>query len=84
MRLARYGAIDQTGILVEDLDASIARWIDHSGVGPWTIFRNVRMDGSYRGEPTLVTMDVGLSYQGEMQIELIQVTNDAPFTLSQR
>ena len=76
--MARFGAIDQTGILVQDLDASIARWIAHSGVGPWMVFRNVRMDGSYRGEPTVVTMDVGLSYQGEMQIELIQVTNDAP------
>jgi len=76
--VARFGAIDQTGILVQDLDASIARWIAHSGVGPWMVFRNVRMDGSYRGEPTVVTMDVGLSYQGEMQIELIQVTNDAP------
>ncbi|ANI79705.1 VOC family protein [Sphingobium sp. EP60837] len=73
-----FGAIDQTGILVQDLDASISRWITHSGVGPWTVFRNVRLDGSYRGEPTVVTMDVGLSYQGEMQIELIQVTNDAP------
>ena len=76
--MAKFGTIDQTGILVQDLDASIARWIAHSGVGPWMVFRNVRMDGSYRGEPTVVTMDVGLSYQGEMQIELIQVTNDAP------
>lgn len=78
MRLATFGAFDQTGILVDDLDASIARWIAHSGVGPWTVFRNVRLDGSYHGEPTIVTIDVGLSYQGEMQIELIQVTNDAP------
>jgi methylmalonyl-CoA/ethylmalonyl-CoA epimerase len=78
MRVAIFGAIDQMGILVSDLDASIARWIAHSGVGPWTVFRNVRMEGVYRGEPTIVTMDVALSYQDNMQIELIHVTNDAP------
>ena len=76
--LAKFGAIDQIGILVDDLDASINRWIDHSGVGPWTVFRNVALDGQYRGEPTRVTMHVGLSYQDGVQIELIEATNDAP------
>ena len=72
------GPIDQIGYLVEDLDASIARWIDRQDVGPWTVYRNVRLEGSYRGEPTVVTIDVGLAYQGEVQIELIQATNTAP------
>lgn len=76
--LAKFGAIDQIGILVDDLDASINRWISHSGVGPWTLFRNVALDGQYRGEPTRVTMHVGLSYQDGVQIELIEATNDAP------
>ena len=75
--MAKFGAIDQIGILVESLDASIASWISHSGVGPWTVFRNVTMDGEYRGRPTRVTMDVGLSYQAGVQIELIEVINDA-------
>lgn len=71
-------AIDQIGFLVDDLDAAVARWIRHSGIGPWTIFRNVILDGEYRGKPTRVGMDVALGYQGDMQIELIAVTNDAP------
>ena len=75
--MAKFGAIDQIGILVEDLDASIDSWISHSAVGPWTVFRNVSLDGEYRGQPTQVTMDVGLSYQDGVQIELIQATNDA-------
>lgn len=78
MGLAKFGAVDQIGFLVEDMDASIARWIDHSGVGPWTLFRNVTMEGEYRGAPTQVTMAVGLAYQDDIQIELIQVTNAAP------
>ena len=75
---ARPQAIDQIGFLVDDLDAAVARWIRHSGVGPWTVFRNVTMDGDYRGTPTRVGMDVALGYQGDMQIELIKVTNEAP------
>ena len=75
--LAKFGAIDQIGILVENLDASIDSWIRHSGVGPWTVFRNVTLDGEYRGQPTRVTMHVGLSYQDDVQIELIEATNDA-------
>ena len=75
--MAKFGAIDQIGILVENLDASIDSWIRHSGVGPWTVFRNVTLDGEYRGQPTRVTMHVGLSYQDGVQIELIEATNDA-------
>lgn len=76
-KVAKFGPVDQIGFLVEDLDASIARWIAHSGVGPWTVFRNVALEGFYRGAATHVTMDVALSYQDDVQIELIQVTNEA-------
>lgn len=78
MACARFGKIDQVGYLVDDLDASLQRWITTMGVGPWTVFRNVALNGTYRGRETLVTMDVGLAYQGDIQIELIKVTNDTP------
>lgn len=77
MNQAKNGPITQIGLVVENLDTSITRWIDTMGVGPWTVFRNVKLHGQYRGEDTVVMMDVGLSYQGETQIELIHVTNDA-------
>jgi methylmalonyl-CoA/ethylmalonyl-CoA epimerase len=70
--------IDQIGFLVDDLDAAIERWIRHSGVGPWTVFRNVVLDGHYRGTPTRIGMDVALGYQGAIQIELIAITDEAP------
>jgi len=78
MSQAKFGAFDQIGFLVDDLDASIARWIRHSGVGPWTVFRHVGLDGQYRGAATRVGMDVALAYQGDIQIELIVATDDAP------
>jgi methylmalonyl-CoA/ethylmalonyl-CoA epimerase len=77
MSIALFGPIDQIGYLVDDLEHSIERWIGRFGVGPWTVFRNVRLDGRHRGELVRVTMDVALAYQGDIQIELIKVTNDA-------
>jgi len=71
------GPINQIGYLVDSVEQSMERWRQHLGVGPWTLFRNVSLEGTYRGESVTVTMDVGLAYQGEVQIELIQVTNDA-------
>lgn len=73
-----FGQIDQIGYLVDDLDAAIAFWVDRFGVGPWTVFRNVALDGVYKGQAGVVTIDVGLSYQGDIQIELILATNDTP------
>ncbi|KUY75500.1 VOC family protein [Burkholderia sp. RF4-BP95] len=72
------GPVDQIGYVVADLDRSIARWRARHDAGPWTVFRDVRLDGRYLGETVTVTMDVGLTYLGGVQIELIHVTNDAP------
>ncbi|HIC7209637.1 VOC family protein [Burkholderia stabilis] len=71
------GPIDQLGYVVADLDTSIARWRARHDLGPWTVFRNVRLDGRHLGEPVTVTMDVGLAYRGDLQIELIHVTNNS-------
>jgi methylmalonyl-CoA/ethylmalonyl-CoA epimerase len=70
--------IRQIAWVVDDLDASIRRWIELHGVGPWTVFRNTLMTGRYRGADTTVKMHVGLSYQDDVQIELIQVTSTTP------
>jgi catechol 2,3-dioxygenase-like lactoylglutathione lyase family enzyme len=72
------GAIDQIGHVTGDLDAAVAMWTSHLGVGPWTVYRNVRLTGDYRGSPAEVTIDVALAYQGGIQIELIEPTSSAP------
>ena len=46
--------IDQIGILTDDLDRSVNDWINRFGVGPWMVFKNVLMEGTYRGKPTSV------------------------------
>ena len=56
MTMAKLGPIDQIGYLTVDLDAAVARWTRQLGVGPWTLFRNVALNGEYREQPTRVTL----------------------------
>lgn len=78
MNTKGYGPIRQIAYIVEDLDAAIRHWMDYAGIGPWTVYKNASMRGHCRGADTTVKMNVGLSYQDEVQIELIQVTSRTP------
>lgn len=73
-----FGPIKQLGYLVENIDQAVAAWMDHQGVGPWMIIKNVPLKCTYRGEPSSPLVDIALAYRGDVQIELIQQTNDAP------
>jgi methylmalonyl-CoA/ethylmalonyl-CoA epimerase len=70
--------IRQIAYIVDDLDASIRHWAAFAGIGPWTVYRNTTLHGHYRGVATSVTIDVGLSYRDELQIELIRVASRTP------
>ncbi len=72
------GPIKQVAYIVDNLDSSIQQWIKLAGVGPWMVFKNTTMHGECRGTPTTVKMNVGLSYQGDVQIELIEVLSKTP------
>ena len=76
MSQLKYGPVIQLGYVVEDLDASIQHWMGTMGIGPWTVFRNVTMEGTCRGENTTVRMDVAMGYQNDLQVELIQQTSN--------
>ncbi|MDM9593694.1 VOC family protein [Pseudomonas guariconensis] len=70
-------AFDQLGFVVQDLEQSIDHWLQ-LGVGLWTVFRDVQLQGNYQGQVVEVRMNVGLAYQGGLQIELIHTTSDGP------
>lgn len=76
--IAGHGPIAQIAWLTEDLDRAIDQWRLLAGVGPWTVYRNVTLDGHYRGGPATIGIDVGLAYQGETQIELIAPHGTGP------
>ncbi|HZP10905.1 MAG TPA: VOC family protein [Nevskiaceae bacterium] len=73
-----FGAVRQLGYVVESLDAAVEAWMRGMRVGPWTIMRNVPLHAVYEGKPSVPVIDLALSYRGDVQIELIQQTNDAP------
>lgn len=76
--MAHFGDIRQIGYLTNNIEKSMQAWVERSGVGPFTWYRHVSLKAMYRGEPSVIEMEVGIAYRGNVQIELIQQTNDAP------
>jgi len=69
----------QVAWVVNDLEASIRRWIDTAGVGPFFVVPHSKVERvRYRGAPATLDMSAGLAQAGPMQIELIQQHNDDP------
>jgi hypothetical protein len=75
---AGFGPIRQIAWLVDDLTAGVERWSRFSGIGPWTVYRNVRLSATWRGVDAEIVIDVGLSYRDDVQIELIQPISRTP------
>ncbi|MGK2870057.1 MAG: VOC family protein [Mycobacterium sp.] len=69
------GPVRQIGYVVDDLDAAVANWLK-LGVGPWFVMRDLVQQVTYRGEPSAVTLSLALANSGDLQIELIQQTDD--------
>lgn len=76
--VATLGPVRQVAWLTEDLEATTEQWRRLAGIGPWTVYRNVVLNGTYKGAPVQVMMDVALSYQGELQIEIIRPHGTGP------
>ncbi|MDL9935745.1 zinc-binding dehydrogenase [Gordonia sp. ABSL1-1] len=73
-----FGSIRQIGYVVNDIEASMAGFVQ-AGIGPWFYLKDVKPgDFTYHGEPSDMTMDVAVANSGDIQIELISPTNDAP------
>lgn len=76
--MVHFGEIRQIGYLTDNIEKSMNSWVQRSGVGPFTWYRHVSLKAVYKGEPSTIEIDVGIAYRGNVQIELIQQTNDAP------
>ena len=70
--------IDQLGFVTDNLAHAVQSWTDRFGVGPWTIYRNVVLEGEYLGVRAKVEINVALGYRGAEQIELIEVASTTP------
>lgn len=76
--MAQLGRIEQISYLVRGIRDACQQWIDTQGIGPWVIVRNLALTGSYDGIHTEPLLDVALAYNGDLQIELIEMRNEAP------
>ncbi|MDZ5699632.1 VOC family protein [Chelativorans sp. M5D2P16] len=73
------GAIRQLGYVVDDIEAAMAHWHSVMGVGPWFYNPKVPIEGyRYDGQPYEVHNAVALANSGPLQVELIEIRNDAP------
>lgn len=72
--------IVQNAWVVDDAEAVAMRWATELGIGPFffTEHTDNLSDIMYRGEPSELSMIVGLAQAGSVQIELIQPTTDKP------
>ena len=75
----------QTGVfqmayVVEDIDASMRRWIEQLKVGPWFLLPHFTgVEPTFRGGPTDADVALAMAHAGHMLVELI-APNDVAVT----
>jgi len=73
------GPVRQVGLVVADLGSAMEQWLQRRGIGPWTVYRSVRLQAHYLQRPVEVRMHVALAYDERgTEIELIQVLSPGP------
>ncbi|ANI80138.1 VOC family protein [Sphingobium sp. EP60837] len=70
----------QVAYVVHDLDAAMQYWADVMKVGPFVVIEDSRGERSvlHRGQESDVQFTLAFAYVGDVQIELIAQSNDAP------
>jgi catechol 2,3-dioxygenase-like lactoylglutathione lyase family enzyme len=71
------GPIRQNGYVVHDLDAAIAEWLA-LGIGPWVTLGPLDQTMTFRGQEVTTTITLAFANSGDLQLELIEQTGDAP------
>jgi hypothetical protein len=73
-----FGPVTQNGYVVRDVDEAMAQWIS-LGVGPFFVIPEVVFESFVcRGRQSDPRLKIALANSGDLQIELIEQTNDAP------
>ena len=74
-----HGVIKQIAYVVDDLDAAIASWVEIVHAGPFFRIDNAQAtDMRYRGDGAEAMLSLAVGNSGGVQIELIQLMDDAP------
>lgn len=71
--------IYQTGYVVNDLDAAVARWRSTTGLDGFQHIHHVEVEnGLYRGRPTRIDFSVAVVQTATMNIEFITQHDEVP------
>ncbi len=74
-----FGPVRQNGYVVRDIEAALKHWTEVLGVGPFYRIEKVAVeDFRYKGTSSAIELTIALANTGDLQIELIEQTNDAP------
>lgn len=77
--LSDLGTVCQIAYCPRDFDAALKFWTETMGVGPFFRRGPLNFPGLlYRGQPSDITFNMAIGYWGDIQIELIEQTNDQP------
>lgn len=69
--------IIQYAWVVPDLAIAAQRWHDMTGIGPFLINRDLKLDQPrYRGQPTATRFSTAVAQHGDVQIELVEQLDD--------
>jgi hypothetical protein len=73
------GQIMQMAYVVQDIRAAMNWWLMDGKTGPWFLLESFTgPDQMYRGEQSLADVAIAMSFNGHMNIELIQPKDDHP------
>lgn len=77
---AMLGSRVQLSFVVADLDAALRHWTEIMRIGPFVVIEQSADDRRivHRGRETPLEFSLAFSYLGDVQIELVHQTNDAP------
>lgn len=74
-----FTGIMQIAYIVPDLQQAMQFYAEHLGVGPWFVTESFKpIEPHYRGQPTDPDVTIGMSYSGQMNVELIQQRDATP------
>jgi methylmalonyl-CoA/ethylmalonyl-CoA epimerase len=68
--------INQIGILVKDIPEAVIYYTKLLNIGQWYRSNTVKHEAVYQGKPVSTEEDIVLTFQGGMEIELIQVQHE--------
>jgi Glyoxalase/Bleomycin resistance protein/Dioxygenase superfamily len=70
--------------VVPDIDAAMANWTKTMGVGPFFVFRDLKIDTvKHRGTPVSTTFHIAVAQAGGVQIEFAQQVSDGPYAYNE-